>query len=211
MKRASREGKIFDAALKLFAQYGYKKTTLEDVAGECGMTPGNIYFYVKNKKDLYEKTVRNALDRWRASVAGAVANEKSAPEKFAVMARRSFEYLSDRGDITAILSRDPDIFTLSPGEDRFRDINEGAMRIMEDILAQGVREKSFHKMNVGHAAEFLFSVYIMFLIRAYVKKEGENVKRTFQEGLGLILRGLCRKAPDGRNGRYAGSKPIKRA
>jgi AcrR family transcriptional regulator len=38
MKRASQEARIFDAALKLFAQYGYKKTTLEDVAGECGMT-----------------------------------------------------------------------------------------------------------------------------------------------------------------------------
>jgi AcrR family transcriptional regulator len=154
--------------------------------------PGNIYFYVKNKKDLYEKTVRNALDRWRASVAGAVANEKSAPEKFAVMAERSFEYLRDRGDITAILSRDPDIFTLSPDEDRFRDVNDAAMRIMRDILAQGVREKSFHAMNVDRATEFLFSVYIMFLIRAYVKKEGTNVEEMFREGLRLILRGLCR-------------------
>jgi AcrR family transcriptional regulator len=192
MKRASQEGRIFDAALKLFAQYGYRKTTLEDVAGELGMTPGNIYFYVKNKKELYEKTVRNALDRWRASVAEAVANEKRAPEKFAVMAERSFEYLRDRDDITAILSRDPDIFTLSPEEDRFRDINEGAMRIMRDILAQGVREKSFHKMNVERATDFLFSVYIMFLIRAYVKKEEGDVEEMFREGLRLILRGLCR-------------------
>lgn len=192
MKRASQEGRIFDAALKLFAQYGYKKTTLEDVAGECGMTPGNIYFYVKNKKELYEKTVRNALDRWRASVAEAVANGKSAPEKFAVMAECSFEYLRDRGDITAILARDPDIFTLSPDEDRFRDVNDGAMQIMRDILAQGVREKSFHKMNVERATEFLFSVYIMFLIRAYVKKEGVNVEQMFREGLRLILRGLRR-------------------
>jgi AcrR family transcriptional regulator len=192
MKRASQEVRIFDAALKLFAQYGYRKTTLEDVAGELGMTPGNIYFYVKNKKELYEKTVRSALDRWRESVAAAVALEKRAPEKFAVMAERSFEYLRDRDDITAILSRDPDIFTLSPEEDRFRDINEGAMRIMRDILAQGVREKSFHKMNVERATDFLFSVYIMFLIRAYVKKEEGDVEEMFREGLRLILRGLCR-------------------
>ncbi len=192
MSRTIKENRIFDAALKLFAQYGYRKTTLEDVAGELGMTPGNIYFYVKNKNELYEKTVRSALDRWRESVALAVAAEKSAPEKFVVMAERSFEYLRDRDDITAILSRDPDIFTLSPDEDRFRDINEGAMRIMRDILAQGVREKSFHKMNVEHATDFLFSVYIMFLIRAYVKKEEGNVEEMFREGLRLILRGLCR-------------------
>lgn len=192
MSRTIKENRIFDVALKLFAQYGYRKTTLEDVAGELGMTPGNIYFYVKNKKELYEKTVRSALDRWRESVAAAVALEKRAPEKFAVMAERSFEYLRDRDDITAILSRDPDIFTLSPEEDRFRDVNDAAMRIMRDILAQGVREKSFHKMNVERATDFLFSVYIMFLIRAYVKQEEGDVEEMFREGLRLILRGLCR-------------------
>ena len=47
-------------------------------------------------------------------------------------------------------------------------------------------------MNVDRATEFLFSVYIMFLIRAYVKKEGVNVEQMFREGLRLILRGLRR-------------------
>ncbi len=192
MSRTIKENRIFDAALKLFAEYGYKKTTIEDVANELGMTPGNIYFYVKNKKDLYEKTVQSALGRWRDSVAEAVATEKGAPEKFRVMAERSFEYLRGRDDILSVLSRDPDIFTLTPDEDRFYDINAGAMLLMKDILQQGVREKSFHKMNVDRATEFLFSVYIMFLIRAYVKPEGENVAEMFREGLELILRGLRR-------------------
>ncbi len=192
MSRTSKENRIFDAALKLFAQYGYRKTTLEDVAGELGMTPGNIYFYVKNKKELYEKTVRNALGKWKDSVAGAVAAEKDAPARFRVMAERSFQYLRDRDDILAILSRDPDIFTITPGEDRFYDINADAMGLMKNILAQGVREKSFHKMNVERTAEMLFSVYIMLIIKAYVKKEGENVAEMFSEGLDLILRGLRR-------------------
>ncbi|MCU0843617.1 MAG: TetR/AcrR family transcriptional regulator [Spirochaetes bacterium] len=192
MSRTIKENRIFDAALKLFAEYGYKKTTIEDVANELGMTPGNIYFYVKNKKDLYEKTVQSALGRWRDSVAEAVAAETGAPEKFRVMAERSFEYLRGRDDILSVLSRDPDIFTLTPGEDRFYDINAGAMLLMKDILQQGVREKSFHKMNVDRATEFLFSVYIMFLIRAYVKPEGENVAEMFREGLEMILRGLRR-------------------
>jgi len=192
MTRDIKEKKIFDIALKLFAQYGYKKTTIEDVARDLGMTPGNIYFYVKNKKDLYEKTVSSALGQWRDSVAEAVSREKDAAKMFRVMAERSFQYLQDRGDILAVLSRDPDIFTLTPGEDRFYDINLGAMQLMKSILEKGVREKSFHKMDVDRATEFLFSVYIMFLIKAYVKPEGENVSGMFREGLNLIMRGLCR-------------------
>jgi hypothetical protein len=45
-------------------------------------------------------------------------------------------------------------------------------------------------MDVDRATDFLFSVYIMFLIKAYVKPEGENVAAMFREGLRLILRGL---------------------
>src|SRR5512138_3681698 len=103
MNRVDKEKMIFDVSLKLFARYGYKKTTIEDVARELGMTPGSIYFYVKNKKDLYEKTVRNALGMWRDSVAEAVSREKGAATRFRVMAEQAFRYLRDRGDIAEIL------------------------------------------------------------------------------------------------------------
>jgi AcrR family transcriptional regulator len=192
MDRSEKEKMILSASLKLFAQYGYKKTTIEDVARELGMTPGSIYFYVKSKKDLYEKAVRNALDSWRESVASAVSGETDAVDKFRVMAEQSFRYLRDRDDILAILSRDSDIFTITPGEDRFSDINREAMGLMRSILEQGVREKMFHAMNVELMTDFLFSTYMMMLIKAYVKPEGDNVDAMFREGLNLILKGLTK-------------------
>jgi AcrR family transcriptional regulator len=192
MARVDREKKILDTALRLFAQYGYKKTTIEDVAGEMGMTPGNIYFYVKNKKDLYEKTVGNALRQWRDSIAEAVALEKGAADRFRVMAERSFRYLQDHSQLLAIISRDPSVFTVTPGEDRFHDINLGAMQILREILAQGVREKTFHPMDIDGATEFLFSAYMMLLIKAYVKPEGEPITSMFREALSIVSRGLGR-------------------
>ncbi len=192
MARIDREKRILDVALKVFARYGYKKTTIEDVAGELGMTPGNLYFYVKNKKDLYEKTVGNALRLWRDSIAGAVAAETGAAEKFRIMAERSFQYLRDTSDLLAVISRDPDIFTVTPGEDRFYDINLGAREILRDILAQGVREKVFHDMDIEGATEFLFSVYMMLLIKMYVKPESGGISRIFNEALNIVSRGLGR-------------------
>jgi hypothetical protein len=41
-------------------------------------------------------------------------------------------------------------------------------------------------------AEFLFSVYIMFLIKTYVKTNGSSSSRMYEEGLALIFRGLCK-------------------
>ena len=56
---------IYEAALEVFAEYGFKKATLEDIAGQLGMTKGNLYRYARNKKDLYRNTVRYALLRWQ--------------------------------------------------------------------------------------------------------------------------------------------------
>lgn len=193
MTKKDKQQDIFDAALKLFARYGFKKTTVEDVAAEVGMTKSNLYFYVANKRELYEHTVSNALRKWRDSVAAAVSQKDDVVEKFTVMALKSFEYLSNHPELRSILIMDPGIFTLSPAEDRFYEINQGAMLLIKEILNQGIKERKFYKVDVDHMTELLFSIYIMFLIKTYIKSEGSSASRMYEEGVRLILRGLCRK------------------
>ncbi|RPH47777.1 MAG: TetR/AcrR family transcriptional regulator [Desulfobacteraceae bacterium] len=193
MTKTEKQQEIFHAALKKFARYGFKKTTIEDVAAEVGMTKSNLYFYVVNKRDLYEQTVSNALRQWRDSVASAIEEKGGVVEKFSVMAEKSFEYLSHHKDLRSILIMDPGIFSLSPEEDRFSEINQGAMLLIKKILMQGIREKIFYKIDVDRISELLFSIYIMFLIKTYIKSEGSSAFRMYEEGVALILRGLCRK------------------
>ena len=193
MTKTDKQQHIFNAALKLFARYGFKKTTVEDVAAEVGMTKSNLYFYVANKRELYEHTVGDALRQWRDSVASAVAKKDDVVEKFSVMATKSFEYLLSNEELRSILIMDPGIFTLSPEEDRFFEINQGAMLLIKDILVQGIKEGRFYEVDVDHMTELLFSIYIMFLIKTYIKSEGSSALRMYEEGVALILRGLCRQ------------------
>lgn len=195
MDRNRRQNEIFQAALKQFARFGYQKTTMEDVAAALGMTKGNLYFYVSGKRDLYEKTVSSALQQWRETVAAAVAEVDDVVEKFSVMARLSFEYLVDHEDLRAILTKDPSIFSLTPREDRFYEINSGAMQLIKNILVQGIGEGRFHQVDVDHTAELFFSIYIMFLIKRYVKSEGVSSSRMYEEAVKIVLRGICTTQP----------------
>ena len=195
MDRDKKLDKILDAALKLFALYGFRKTTVEDVAEKVGMTKSNLYFYVRNKRDLYEKTVSRSLQRWRDSVGQAVAETDDVVEKFSVMAKQSFDYLASEEDLRAISIKDPSIFTLTPGEDRFYEINSGAMQIIKGILIQGIEEGIFYPVDVDHTTELFFSIYIMFIIKTYVKSEGVSSVRMYDEGMKINLWGLCRDHP----------------
>ena len=192
MDRDKKQNEILDAALKLFAVYGFRKTTVEDVAEKVGMTKSNLYFYVNNKRDLYEKTVSRALQRWRDSVAKAVSKTDDVVEKFSVMAKQSFAYLADDEDLRSVCMKDPGIFSLTHEEDRFFEINSGARQLIKSILIQGIEEGRFYRVDVDHVTELFFSIYIMFLIKTYVKSEGISSVRMYDEGLKIILRGLCR-------------------
>ena len=43
---------ILEAATARFKQYGYRKTTMAEIAHDCGMSAGNLYRYFDNKADI---------------------------------------------------------------------------------------------------------------------------------------------------------------
>ena len=76
---------ILDAALKVFSRYGYKKSTLEDIAGELNMTNTSMYAYARSKRDLYERTVAFVMKRWQSGVEQAVSAKTTAQEKMTAL------------------------------------------------------------------------------------------------------------------------------
>jgi AcrR family transcriptional regulator len=193
MDRQRKTIRILETALRVFARYGFRKTTLEDIAGELGMTKGNLYLYVKDKRDLYEKSVAHAFREWQERVAQDVEGKKDVVVRFRVMCVKAYQYLSRSEDLQRIVLRDPTIFTLSPGEDRFYSVNVAAVEMIKRLLEQGIREGRFRKMDVDPMAEFLFSIYIMFIIRTYVKSEGKPVEALFDAAVDLMIHGLLRR------------------
>ena len=43
---------ILDATDRLFERYGYRKTTVEDIAQESAVSRGTVYLYFKNKEEI---------------------------------------------------------------------------------------------------------------------------------------------------------------
>ncbi|HEY7349197.1 MAG TPA: TetR/AcrR family transcriptional regulator [Ktedonobacterales bacterium] len=56
-----RRSQILEAALKVFADKGFKGATNQDIADAAGVSPGLIYFYFRNKEDLFFAILENRL------------------------------------------------------------------------------------------------------------------------------------------------------
>jgi AcrR family transcriptional regulator len=62
-RRAStRFREILDAAQRVFAERGYRRTQTADVARELGVSPGLLYHYFESKEALFHAALEAALD-----------------------------------------------------------------------------------------------------------------------------------------------------
>jgi TetR/AcrR family transcriptional regulator len=181
---------ILSAALKVFSRYGYRQATMEQIAGELGMTKGSLYFYCSNKEGLYNLAVAHALLKWQGRVQEAVDAEADIVQKLIALAIKSNEYLSEDDDLRTIIINDPQIQSISPAEDRYPNIGIASYGMLKKILEQGVAEKRLKAIDVEHVAGFLYSIHCMFVVKTYIKAEGQSAQDIYRAGIDVILRGL---------------------
>lgn len=183
---------IYKAALKVFAEFGYKKTTVEDIANELDMTKGNLYFYAKHKKDLYEKAVSFALSDWQALVRDEILKESCVKSQLYTMCRKAIDYLDDADELRNILKRDPDIFPLFPSHDPYEKINNDSIQMIRAILERGIEQKLFRPVDVDKVSIIIFSIYKMFIIRTYIQADTDknHIRELFDETIELMTQGL---------------------
>ena len=92
-KSDARHQAILDAALALFSGYGYRRTSVGDVAREAGIAKGTVYLYFENKEALFAAVCRHVADRFLARARDAAASDRALEDKIRTILSAKFSYL----------------------------------------------------------------------------------------------------------------------
>lgn len=193
MRKRIGDETILQAALKCFAAYGYKKTTLEDIAGELGLGNSSVYAYTAGKRALYEDVVRFVMLRWQAKVKAAVETQPSAADKFRVLCETALLYLSEDSAFCALLKNDPTIFPMFPESDPYEEINAESVAMIASILDEGQLSGEFRVLDSAAVSDVVFTMYKGFIIRAYIENEDRFMENHLYPTLELLMNGILRR------------------
>jgi len=72
-ERKLREERLLDAATTLLVRWGYRKTTIDDVAREAGVGKGTIYLHWKDKNELFRAAIWREQQRYSEEVQRRIA------------------------------------------------------------------------------------------------------------------------------------------
>lgn len=108
-ERQQREERILDAAAALLVRWGYRKTTIDDVAREAGVGKGTIYLHWRDKNELFRAAIMRANQLLGKDIMNRIADDPEGGLPHRLWAHGMVAAL-DNPLMAAIVKGQPDIF-----------------------------------------------------------------------------------------------------
>jgi AcrR family transcriptional regulator len=149
-RSTDRRASILGAALARFGQYGYRRTALEDVAREAGISRAALYLHFRNKEDLFRALSSRLQDGALAAADAAAAAGGTVEERLRRVLEAKFGHFYD------LAHRSAHARELLDENDRIcGDISAAArkryLRILDRVLAQAVDRGELRPARAGLA------------------------------------------------------------
>lgn len=181
--------KILDIAYKHFIQFGFAKTTLTSIALAIGKKKSSLYYYFKDKEDLFASIVRIEADNLLSDLEKIF--KKSDPEIELLK-----KYISERIKMMHVVSvrysiLKDELFLLLPEIERVRmPYHQKEVLLVQKLLERGVQKKVFSEMNTEHVAGILVNTLKGLEIPMYVKSEVKYDPKEIEGLSNLLIHGI---------------------
>jgi AcrR family transcriptional regulator len=86
----ARRAAILDAALQVFGQYGYRRTSMDDIAREAGIAKGTIYLSFASKEEVFQALSQSLSQRMLADAEAARHRPGTTTDKLTAMSAAWF-------------------------------------------------------------------------------------------------------------------------
>jgi AcrR family transcriptional regulator len=185
-----RRREILQAALSCFSRRGYHETTMEEIAAAAKLSKGLIYYYFKNKQELFLALLDSWFAQFDRTWQGALASG-SAEEKLQRLAQLSIETIERSTDLMNLLlefwahaSRDPALMS------RFRQALRHYREDLANVIAEGVGEGEFQAVDLQLSAAGLLAAYDGLWFHWMIDPQGVPIRRAGEVLIKNFLEGL---------------------
>ena len=181
--------RVIITAGQIFSHYGFRKTTMDEIADALKMGKSSIYYYFKGKEEIFEAVILYEAEVLRTELSRAIKMVNSPAEKlksYVFVRMRAFEKLSNY--YNAIFDKNLDHFEFIEKVRERYDKEELAMLSL--ILYLGVRQKEFRNMNSEYTALAIQTTLKGLEVPLFWKKKELNIESRLNAILEVLFNGI---------------------
>jgi len=159
--------RILDSAAHCFAEFGFRKTTFEEIASGAGVSRTLLYTHFENKVGLLRAVRERALGEWADSVERRVEQSRTARGALEATVSETLRFANARPILRAFLSDDSRVAL--HGEKQVGRLSRDAWRSqIVAILQNGVETGEFNSdLDLQAAADVLRAMQLGMIDRLH--------------------------------------------
>jgi AcrR family transcriptional regulator len=182
---------ILDAAATLFAHFGFKKTSIDQVAAGAGVGKGTVYMAAENKQELFYQVVHREIRGFVARCSAMIDPRKPANELLTQSSLHVYQYIQDNPLVRDLLLGNLEE-VLPLWTEQLQDLRTIGRAHIVEVLHIGIKQGVFRDdMDVPIVARILQDMQVMGVLLAYrEKRPPEEQIALGMVGLDVILKGL---------------------
>lgn len=184
--------KIVQASSEIFRQYGFKKTTMEEIAQALNKGKSSIYYYFKSKEEIFEAVIDKEAQILKNELTAAIKGTDDPEIKlrnYVKVKMESFEKLSNY--YNAIFNSELDHFHFIERQREKYDRTE--LALFRYILWLGVRSGHFNLKDTRLAALAVQTALKGLEKPLFWEKQGKNIDIRLDAIIDILFYGIVRK------------------
>jgi AcrR family transcriptional regulator len=191
------QARILQAATERFRHYGYRKTTMAEVARDCSMSAGNLYRYFESKSDIgaavsvawfaaLHQTVRAAITQPGFSPRQKLEAYVLTVNRFTLESLRNTPHIQEMVD-----------FLCEERRDLVEQHLDTCHEIVAGILGEGVKRGDFEIPDIATSARAVLNAIVRFEYPPLLAlSDHANLDDEARAVVALIVNGLSRSGAD---------------
>jgi len=191
VSKEERRSLIIEKARELFARFGLKKTTVDDIASACGMAKATLYYYFKSKEEIFRAVIEREFGIFRERMKKALSKVDDPREKLRIFFLTRFTHLRELADFYETLTSEY-LELYSFVERGRKKLTDWEIETVQSILDEGVRRGIFEIPDPQ-----LTAVILVFALKGLetwtVERDRAEIERAIDLMLPVLFRGIERR------------------
>ena len=186
-KEGNKEVDIQEAAIKVFAKFGYHNSGINQIAKEAGIASGSIYLYYKNKEEVLANIFSKVWEQLHNEIT-------KISERKDLSSIDKIEYLIDV--IFDIFSINPSLATVFVNEQihlrketsLFMKYYESFFRKGEEIIEEGIKSGTINENIDVKTFKFFLLGGMRYLLENWARDVKNFPLTTLRQNVKLIIK-----------------------
>ena len=189
---SDRKGQIIEAASEVFARFGFRKTTVEDISAKLQMKKSSLYYYFGGKNEIFQAVVEYEAGKVRRELVRILSSNDDPRTKlrnYIVKRMEVLHEISVRYDVIY----DNDMVHYDFIERIRRKYDREEHSTIRRVLEEGMRKGVFYVRNSSLASTAICTAMKGLEIPLFWKKKRDFADLQVSNMIHLLFYGLVRR------------------